>query len=62
MPSIPQSPSLCFERCMARILLLGIIRRFPWILSGSNGIAEEAGIREALTPGLPGQARTRTRF
>ena len=62
MSGIPQSPSLCFERCTARILLLGIIRRFPRILSGSNGIAEEAVIREALTPGLPGQARTRTRF
>ena len=60
MSSIPQSPSFCFERRMARILLLGTISRFPRILSGSNGIAEEAGIREAPTPGLPGRARTRT--
>lgn len=62
MSSIPQSPSFCFERRMARILLLGTISRFPRILSGSNGIAEEAGIREAPTPGLPGRARARTHF
>ena len=35
MPSIAQSLSVYFERRMARILLLGIISGFPWVLIGS---------------------------
>ena len=35
MRSIAESLSLCFERRMARILLLGIISGFPWVLIGS---------------------------
>jgi len=35
MTSIAQSLSLYFERRMARILLLGLISGFPWVLIGS---------------------------
>ena len=36
MPSIAGSLSVYFERRMARILLLGIISGFPWVLIGSS--------------------------
>ena len=36
MQSIAQSLSVYFERRMARILLLGIISGFPWVLIGSS--------------------------
>jgi len=36
MPSIAQSLSVYFERRMGRILLLGIISGFPWVLIGSS--------------------------
>ena len=36
MTSIAQSLSVYFERRMARILLLGIISGFPWVLIGSS--------------------------
>jgi len=36
MSSIAQSLSFYFERRMARILLLGIISGFPWVLIGSS--------------------------
>ena len=35
MPSIAQSLTVYFERRMARILLLGIVSGFPWVLIGS---------------------------
>ena len=36
MQSVAQSLSVYFERRMARILLLGIISGFPWVLIGSS--------------------------
>ena len=36
MPGIAQSLAVYFERRMARILLLGIISGFPWVLIGSS--------------------------
>ena len=36
MPSFTQSMTVYFERRMARILLLGIISGFPWVLIGSS--------------------------
>lgn len=35
MQSVAGSLSVCVERRMARILLLGIISGFPWVLIGS---------------------------
>ena len=35
MQSTAQSLSVYFERRMARILLLGIVSGFPWVLIGS---------------------------